>query len=119
MMLRTSVDNATPSGYDSWITYLGSESWSAAITTSSGENSPSVVESDGPASDAVALEPTVLGRRRALQAALGGAAAGAAFVAPRIQGMSVVPTVTVCSESETVERQASILGPILQARCQF
>lgn len=91
MMLRTSVDNATPSGYDSWITYLGSESWSAAITTSSGENSPSVVESDGPASDAVALEPTVLGRRRALQAALGGAAAGAAFVAPRIQGMSVVP----------------------------
>ena len=91
MMLRTSVDNATPSGYDSWITYLGSESWSAAITTSSGENSPSVVESDGPAGDAVALEPTVLGRRRALQAALGGAAAGAAFVAPRIQGMSVVP----------------------------
>ena len=78
-------------GYDSSVHVSVLESGSAVITTSSGKIGPSVVESDGPAGDAVALEPTVLGRRRALQAALGGAAAGAAFVAPRIKGMSVVP----------------------------
>ena len=65
--------------------------------------------------DPLPLGPLRLDRRKAMKAAIGGAAAGAAFVAPRVSGFSVVPD--YASAASCVGNQNTSVVHTSQEKC--
>lgn len=67
-----------------------------------------------PQTDADNLLPETISRRRTMQAALGGAVAGAAFAAPKVKGFSIAPDYaaagSLCADTSTVATNWTMPG---------
>ncbi len=67
-----------------------------------------------PQTDADNLLPETISRRRTMQAALGGAVAGAAFAAPKVKGFSIAPDYaaagSLCADTSTAATSWNMPG---------
>ncbi|MEI2808655.1 MAG: hypothetical protein V9F00_00140 [Nocardioides sp.] len=64
------------------------------------------------------LTSETIGRRATMKAALGGAVAGAVFVAPRIEGFSIAPDYAAASTAFTTNTASSKLQFARQRQCK-